>query len=420
MIRHLLRIVWNRKRANFLIAIEILLSFLVLAAVATMLVYYIDNYRQPLGYVWQDTWVVSLDANVQDIPGSEVQAGAPGTGPRATQRAQVARFLEIVGDLPEVASASAAFIGPYDHSTWRSSIKAQGKEYRYFYNEATDEFAETLRMNVLRGRWFDKSDDGSDSQAAVINRRLAREMFGDADPIGQVVEDETERDPKSPTQRERTRLRIVGVIDDFRKDGEYSPPDNFLIARNRLDDPRETVFPPGRLLVRVRPGTTVAFEEKLVARLRAAAPDWTFQSEPLEAKRSEAGLAYIGPLAAYGVVAVFLLIMVALGLTGVLWLNVTQRTREIGLRRAKGATIINVQQQLVGEVAVLTTLAVAVGVILVAQFPLLDLYGNIPAPVYMAGLAVALVGIYALTTACAYVPSRLAGRVQPAEALRYE
>jgi putative ABC transport system permease protein len=90
------------------------------------------------------------------------------------------------------------------------------------------------------------------------------------------------------------------------------------------------------------------------------------------------------------------------------------------LRRAKGATILNVQQQLVGEVAVLTTLAVLVGVALVVQFPLLDLYGDVPAPVYMAGLAIALVGIYGLTTACAYVPSRLAGRVQPAEALRYE
>ncbi|MEW5981272.1 MAG: ABC transporter permease [Acidobacteriota bacterium] len=420
MIRHLLRIVWNRKRANVLVAFEILLSFLVLCAVATMVVYYVDNYRQPLGYVWQDTWVVSMDANVQDTPGSDAKTGAPGTGPRARQRAQVARFLGIVRDLPEVASVSAAFLGPYDNSTWRSSVKVGGKEYRYFYNEATDDFADTLRMNVLQGRWFNASDDGSDWQAAVINRRLAREMFGDEDPIGKLVEDETERDPKSPTQGDKTRLRIVGVIDDFRKDGEYSPPDNFLIARNRLDDPSETVFPPGRLLVRVRPGTTAAFEEKLIGRLRAAAPDWTFQSEPLEAKRAEARLAYVGPLAAYGVVAIFLLIMVALGLTGVLWLNVTQRTREIGLRRAKGATILNVQQQLVGEVAVLTSLAVLVGIVLVVQFPLLDLYGDIPATVYMAGLGLALVGIYGLTLACAYVPSRLAGKVQPAEALRYE
>jgi putative ABC transport system permease protein len=172
--------------------------------------------------------------------------------------------------------------------------------------------------------------------------------------------------------------------------------------------------------VRVRPGTTAAFEEKLMSQLRAAAPDWTFQSEPLELKRDESHRNYIGPLAAAGVVAAFLLLMVALGLTGVLWLNVTQRTREIGLRRAKGATVLKIQQQLVGEVIVLTTLAVLVGVAVAAQFPLFGLYGEVPPAVYLAGLGLALVGIYALTIACAYVPSRLAGSVQPAEALRYE
>jgi putative ABC transport system permease protein len=420
MTRHLLRLVWNRRRANALVALEILLSFLVLCAVATMVVYYVDNYRRPLGYVWQDTWVVTMDANARDQVMADAGTAAAGTGPRALQRAMVARLIAIAGDLPEVVSASAAFIGPYDNSTWRDNIKVGGKQYVYYYNEATDGFAGTLRMNVLRGRWFDRSDDGAGWTAAVINLRLAREMFGDVDPVGKLVEDETEPDPASPVQHERTRLRIVGVIDDFRKDGEYSAPGSFLIARNRLDDPRELIHPPRVLLVRVRPGTTAAFEEKLVTRLRAAAPDWTFQSEPLELKRDESHRNYIGPLAAAGVVAAFLLIMVALGLTGVLWLNVTQRTREIGLRRAKGATVRNVQQQLVGEVIVLTTLAVLVGVAVAAQFPLFGLYGEVPPAVYLAGLGAALVGIYALTIACAYVPSRLAGGVQPAEALRYE
>jgi len=420
MIRHLLRLVWNRRRANVLIAVEILLSFLVLCAVVTMGLYGFDNYRRPLGYAWQNTWAISMDSNEGDLLGAEPAAAAPGTGPRAAQRAAVARLLAAIGDLPEVESAAAAFVGPYDNSTWRNDITIGGKRYAYLYNEATDEFAGTLKMNVLRGRWFGRADDGADWTAAVINLRLAREMFGDEDPVGKLIEDESEPDPRSPIPHERTRLRIVGVIDDFRKDGEYSAPGSFLIARNRLDDSTERTQPPRVLLVRVRPGTPAGFEEKLVSRLRAAAPDWTFQSEPLELKRGQASLAYIGPLIAYAVVAAFLLIMVALGLTGVLWLNVAQRTREIGLRRAKGATILDVQRQLVGEVAVLTTLAVVVGVALAAQFPLLGLYGDVPPAVYLEGLGLSLAGIYALTVACAYVPSRLAGGVQPAEALRYE
>jgi putative ABC transport system permease protein len=420
MIRHLLRLVWNRRRANVLIAVEIFLSFLVLCAVVTMGLYYLDNYRRPLGFAWQDTWAITMDANDRTLPGAEADARPAGTGPNSAQRALVARLLSTAGDLPEVESAAAAFIAPYDNSTWSSDIRVGGKRYFYLYNEATDDFAATLRMNVVRGRWFDTSDDGSDWTPAVINLRLAREMFGDEDPVGKLVEDEREPDPASPIQGERTRLRIVGVIDDFRKDGEYSAPSEFLIARSRLDDPSERVTPPRRLLVRVRPGTSADFEEKLVSRLRAVAPDWTFQSEPLELKRDQSRVNYIGPLAASAVVAVFLLTMVALGMTGVLWLNVTQRTREIGVRRAKGATIFDVQRQLVGEVVVLTTIAVLAGVAVVAQFPLLGLYGEVPPGVYVAGLGLSLLGIYALTIACAYAPCRLAGSVQPAEALRYE
>ena len=95
MIRHLLRIVWNRRRANALVALEILLSFLVLCAVATMVVYYVDNYRRPLGYVWQDTWVVTMDANAQDQVMADAGTAAAGTGPRALQRAMVARLIAI-------------------------------------------------------------------------------------------------------------------------------------------------------------------------------------------------------------------------------------------------------------------------------------------------------------------------------------
>ena len=67
------------------------------------------------------------------------------------------------------------------------------------------------------------------------------------------------------------------------------------------------------------------------------------------------------------------MLMVALGLLGVLWQNVTQRTREIGLRRAKGAAKVDVQRQILGEIGVMTTLALLAGVLVVVQFPLLDI-----------------------------------------------
>jgi len=423
MIRHLLRLAWNRKRANLLMALEILLSLIVLAGVATLAVFYVDNYRRPIGFEVEHIWTIAIEMHADRANSSiTVQTGqgdpaAPQTpvdrGYRE-QRALIAQLLLALRDMPEVEAAAAAFITPYSGNTWNSDIEIKGKTYRYGGNEATDDFARVIGIEVLRGRWFDREDDGAAWSPVVVNGRLAREMFPDKDPIGEFI------DEQRPAGQQGPRMRVVGVIREFRKDGEYASPENFLFTRSRLDDPSLEAQPPRELVVRVRPGTTAAFEEKAVGRLRAAAPDWTFQTEQLAQSRETAHRLWLAPLAAAGIVSGFLLVMVAMGLTGVLWLHVTQRTREIGLRRAKGATVADIRRQLVGEVAVLTAIACLAGAAIIAQLPLLEVFPAVRPAVYGVSLAISFACIFALTLTCAWMPARVASSVEPAEALRYE
>ena len=118
--------------------------------------------------------------------------------------------------------------------------------------------------------------------------------------------------------------------------------------------------------------------------------------------------------------AFFLLLMVGLGLIGVLWQNLLQRTREMGLRRAAGASRSAVHRQVIWEQAILTSLGVLLGVVVVVQIPILDLIGFIRPEVFAAGLGVSMAAIYLLAVLCALYPSAMASRLQPAEALRYE
>ena len=120
------------------------------------------------------------------------------------------------------------------------------------------------------------------------------------------------------------------------------------------------------------------------------------------------------------IVAFFLLLMVALGLLGVLWQNLLQRTREVGLRRAAGASRSAVHRQVLFEQVILTSFGVLLGVIVVVQVPILELVGFIRPQVFAGGLLFAMAAIYLLSTFCALYPGFLASRVQPAEALRYE
>jgi putative ABC transport system permease protein len=213
-------------------------------------------------------------------------------------------------------------------------------------------------------------------------------------------------------------MRVLGVIREFRQHGEFSAPEKYLFHRSRLESPKGNL--PRALLIKVRPGTGGAFEERLTRRLQEVARDWSFKVERLDELRAANHRERLAPVVAIGTVAGFLLLMVALGLTGVLWQNVTQRTREIGLRRAKGATARGIHRQILGEVVVMTSMALAVGILVVVQFPLLDLLGFVRPGVFGVSLAVSGVALYVLTVLCGFYPARLATRVQPAEALHYE
>ncbi len=72
----------------------------------------------------------------------------------------------------------------------------------------------------------------------VVNRRLAREIFGDANPVGQIIAEERdpERPPPDPNDKPEIK-RVIGVVDEFRQNGELSAIGNYLFFRMRLDGP---------------------------------------------------------------------------------------------------------------------------------------------------------------------------------------
>jgi putative ABC transport system permease protein len=74
----------------------------------------------------------------------------------------------------------------------------------------------------------------------------------------------------------------------------------------------------------------------------------------------------------------------------------------------------------VGEQLLITTFGVLLGLLVLGQLPFLGATGFLGAGVYASGLVVAVVALYTLAALCALYPSLLAGRVPPAEALRYE
>jgi len=126
-------------------------------------------------------------------------------------------------------------------------------------------------------------------------------------------------------------------------------------------------------VLRMDEGTPASAESEILGRLRAVAPGWQFEVHPMPAMRTNTLRRTLVPLATGGIVAAFLLLMVALGLVGVLWQNVSRRTREFALRRAVGASAGSVRALVLGELALVASLAILAGALVAAQAPLLRL-----------------------------------------------
>jgi putative ABC transport system permease protein len=410
MIRHVFTLIWNRKRTNLLMMSEIFVSFLVLFAVVALAVYTLDNWGRPIGFSIDRVWHVAIDMQQTTDDTFDDQ-----------QVANVRRLLTAVREFPEVEMVAGTQLAPYQLGNSSSEYEWRGRRIEFGIAEVTDEFKDLLGLTLVEGRWFGPEDDGQAYEPLVINRAMRNDLFGTGEAIGQNIS--RERRPDGSPEAVR---RVIGVVDAYREDGEFDGTRNYAIFRKSLEPvsgapgSTRTDRPPRNLLVKVRPGTSSAFEEPLLKRLQAEVPAWSFEVTTLAAMRASNIRLAMAPLAAIGLVAAFLMLMVALGLLGVLWQNVTQRTREIGLRRAKGAARVNVQRQILGEIAVMTTLALVAGLLVALQFPLLDIIYFVEPHVYAIGMAIAISAIYLLTLTCAWYPSRMATRIEPAEALRYE
>jgi putative ABC transport system permease protein len=405
MTRHLFRLVWNRRRAHLLVGLEILVSFLIVFVVAVLALKTFGNAREPVGFSPANVTVVGvgLKRDVVEKAGGD-------------DRARMERALAAVRRLDGVEVAAAAFLVPYQQGSAVNSHSVNGRRIEYGYTEATDEYLDAMGLQIVAGRWFSREDDSRPYRAMVVTRELARQAFGDEDPVGKdIPEGEASRTPGEPAPRGK---RVVGVLAAYREGSDYSTAGPFAIFRTDLSSPEDPV--PSRIVLRLRPGTPRAFEETLVRTLEATVAEWSFTAEPLEVAREAAARRWLVPMFSGAIVGGFLMLLVALGLIGVLWQNVTRRTREIGLRRATGATGRQVAVQVVMEVWIVTALAVIVGGSVALQAPVYVPGGLLTVADALSGAAVAALALFALTGLCAAYPGWLAARVDPSEALRYE
>ena len=398
MIAHLCRLAWNRRRRYALLVAELLLAFLVLTPLTAGWVLFAAERLRPLGFEHENVWSARLSDGDLFGDGREESVAA-----HRRNIELVERELRALDGVQAVALASQT---PLRFSDYWNGINSV---------HLSDHGMEALGLRLLAGRWFRPEDEALDWTPAVIDRELSQALFGGEDPLGRTVGD-------SPDE-----VRVVGVVESCFYYGSYQhaevPGFVFLRLSNRwLETPRQSWI---YFLVEASPGSGPALGETLRSTIREVLPagrSVNFGVQSLAKVREDSRLDRLMNLAFIAAISGLMMLMVALGLIGIMWLNVRRRTREIGIRRAVGAPAGRIYGQFLGELAVLVTAAIALGCVPLLQLGLLDMVlgSRVPGSVAAAGVGATALVLYLGVMLCGLYPSWLAARVRPAEALHHD
>jgi putative ABC transport system permease protein len=416
MLRHALTLVWNRRRANRLLVVEIAAAFVITFVLTALGADLWSNYRRPLGFDYRNVWDVAVV--------NAAVGGMFGLAPQQSHSGTLADVVAALSALPRTETVAPIMMAPYGVGEWRGEFRGEGdRPMSVRLNRTTAEALRAIDVRLVEGRLFGPEDEGQDYRAVLVNRAFVEEAFGpDAQAIGRRID---RPDPDFPIENlpeEQRRsllreIRIVGVIEDFRQHGELSDTVPYVINRHEEQDERGASF---SLMLRVAPGTDASFEEQIVSTIESVAPGWVASVTPWERLRERRITSTLLPLKAAATIAAFFIALVVMGLIGVLWQDVVRRTQEIGLRRALGAVAGSVRRQIQVEMLIVGVFGILIGTAIAIQFPLLELVERIDWRSAAVAIAVSAALILLLVALGALYPSWLASRREPADALRYE
>jgi len=282
---------------------------------------------------------------------------------------------------------------------------------------ADDRYSEIQGGELVMGRWFSKSEMSSGSAVAVITEKFQHKLFAELDPLGKTI------------KLLGRPVTVIGILQEA--DNVFAPPGQEVgaVVPFRFADHSYTIDKTNALFISVkpRPGVTseTAQDAVMVAmrnlrHLRPGEPntfDFITQDQILDVftKLTNVFFVVMISLSAVG------LLVGGIGVMAIMMVSVTDRTREIGVRKALGARRSDIMVQFLVEAATLTGIGGVIGIVIgltagILVTRLMGAQGGAPikATLWAVGVSVAIGVIFGM------YPANRAARLDPVEALRYE
>jgi putative ABC transport system permease protein len=412
-----------------LVVIEVAMALVLLVGAGLMINSYARVMRVDMGF--NPDRLLTMEINLSGLSRYRTRRNAA----HFTVTPQVAELyrevMERVKNVPGVRSVGVTSgLPPRQSMTVPFRVVGQAgdpsDEFRNAqYYEASADFFETLGIGLRRGRTFTDADGANAAGVAIINETLARQYFGDADALGQIIEARINRgNPDLTDDRPR---EIVGVVADTRMRMRDEPrPMIYVPYQQHLTDYAGTgpFYVHARMDFAIRTDVAEAAAVTRAVRQIVADVDSSVAVDtviPMRERLFDSAANdrfWLRLLGLFGALAVFL---ATVGIYGVIAYAVEQRAHEFSIRTAMGAGRRDIILLVVREGLIVTVIGIFIG--LVAAFGLTrliasQLYDVTPTdPLTMISVVLLLTAIAML--ACV-IPARHAANSEPLKALRVE
>lgn len=424
MIKHICKIIWNEKRSNAWIMLELVIVFCILWFCSYFLYSMGKRMAEPMGFDISSTYTINLGSKPEKIVG------------KLTKEERYASMLEIVDRLktfPEVEAVSySAYAIPYSGSYWGRNYKADTTMLMGIWTKwVSPDYFKVFKIDFLKGNTFDANQMLNPNTGILGINKSGYINNLDLKGVTSLVDPEL-----------NLNISVIGTVTPIKRFDSDIYPFASLFLPVTADQIFAYTEIPQELAIRVKegydePDFAEKFQKKISSQMDVS-PFYLQSVKPVSELREHMLNGLVGisaKIKSSASIVLFILINIFLGIIGTFWLRTQSRSSEIGLQMALGASRSRIRKTYISEALLMVFVASILGFVLALNLHLTGIFDNLGLPiisseskayteapwyeiyiVYLIALAV----ISVITIVGVWYPSLIASRVKPAKVLRGE
>jgi putative ABC transport system permease protein len=395
MIRQFFKTLWNNRRRNILVFIELFMISLVLVNLSVYLVNLYEIYRIKNCYNTNNVVMIQIrNKNKEDKQITE------------SSFINLKRTIQANPFVESVSYCNNAT--PYLYNSWIDQFTHDSVNISFGIRHVEIDYEKVMMINPVKGRWFNDTDFGKAVEPILISKDIDNKYFK-GNSIG------------SHVKWKDREYEIIGVTERYKRSDIEKPEPTAFFLKDSIG--ARKYWGDVNILVRTKDNMTAEMlkvaENQVYSTIN---PDnWTIE-----------GLNSLGNMHASQnaesyqqnnlkvLIAIFIIINIFLGTIGILWYNTNLRVHEIGIRRAIGATGKMIRQQLIAENIIMAITGLLVVIIIVVQIDFFVDKNRVEPGVIIESVFLSSFIMLLLVLLSTWIPAKLASKIHPAIALKTE